>query len=142
MKHERDVEEILKRFSPRPAPIGLKERTIRAVEQKAGERCLLTPGWRWALAVSPAFLVLLTWADWRISAVGQNRLDSLLNLRGEKAFSPEKPGNEEAADLLAYLTDLDPAAQKLLGRVFLEGERAAVRYGKPDLDVTEGIDEF
>jgi len=61
MKHERDVEELLQRFSPRPSPPGLKERTIQAAEQKIRERRLLTPGWRWIFATGLVFLPFPHW---------------------------------------------------------------------------------
>jgi len=142
MKNEREVEDLLEQFSPRPVPPGLKERTIRAAGQKARERRLLTPGWRWAFAASLAFLTLFTWADWRISAGGQNRLDSLLNLPGEKALSPEKRADEEAAELLAYFPGLDAASQNLLRRGFSDRERAAAHSAQSAGRFTEGIHEY
>jgi len=142
MKHERDVEELLQRFSPRPSPPGLKERTIQAAEQKIRERRLLTPGWRWIFATGLVFLAFSTLADWRISAIEQNRLSALLNLPGEKALSPEKLADEEAAELLANLPDLDAASKKLLRRVFLDEERAAAQTGQSARRFTEEIHEY
>lgn len=142
MKHERDVEELLERFSPRNAPPGLKERTIQAAEQKIRESRLLTPGWRWIFATSLVLLAFFTLADWRISAVEQNHLSSLLNLPGEKALSPEKQAYEEAAELLANLPDLDATSKKLLLRVFLDEERAAAQSGQSARRSTEEIHEY
>ena len=142
MKHERDVEELLERFSPRPSPPGLKERTIQAAEQKIRESRLLTPGWRWILAASSVLLAFFTLADWRISALGQNRLNALLEVPGEKALSPEKQADKEAAELLANLPDLDAASKKLLLRVFLGEERAAAQSGQSARRFTEEIHEY
>jgi hypothetical protein len=142
MKDERDVEELLKRFSPRPSPPGLKELTIQAAGQKIRESRLLTPGWRWILATGLLLLALFILGDWRISVVEQNRLSSLLGLPGEKALSPEKWADEEAAELLANLPDLDAASKKLLLRVFLDEERAAARSASSARRFTEGIYEY
>ena len=142
MKNVRDVEELLERFSSRAVPPGLKERTIRAAGQKVRESRLLTPGYKWVLAASSVLLALVILADWRISVVGQNRLNSLLNLPGEKALSPEKQAEEEAAELLANLPDLDAAFKNLLRRVFLDEERAAAQSGQSSQRFTEGIHEY
>ena len=142
MKHERDVEELLERFSPRPAPPGLKDQTIQAAEQQIRESRLLTPGWRWILAASSVLLAFFTLADWRISAVGQNHLNSLLDLPAEKTLSPEKQADKEAAELLANLPDLDAASKKLLRRVFLDEERAAVQSGQSARHFAEWIHEY
>ena len=142
MKHERDVEELLQRFSPRPSPPGLKERTIQAAEQKIRERRLLTPGWRWIFAASLVLLAFFTLADWRISALEQNYLRALLNLPWEKALSPEKHADQEATELLANLPDLDAASKKLLRRAFLDEERAAAQSGQFARRFTEEIHEY
>jgi len=142
MKHERYVEELLERFSPRPSPPGLKERTIQAAEQKIRERRLLTPGWKWIFATSLVLLALSILANWRISAVEQNHLSALLNLSGEKALSPEKQADEEATELLANLPDLDAASKKFLLRVFLDEERAAAQSGQSARRFTEEIHEY
>jgi hypothetical protein len=142
MKHERDVEELMKRFSPRPSPPGLKERTIQAAGQKIRESRLLTPGWRWIFAASLVLLAFFTLADWRISTLEQNHLSALLNLPGEKALSPEKLADEEAAELLANFPDLDAASKKLLLRAFLDEERAAAQSGQSARRFTEGIHEY
>ena len=142
MKDERDVEELLKRFSPRPSPPGLKERTIQAAEQKIRESRSLTPGWRWVFATSLVLLTFFTLADWRISAVEQNHLSALLDLPGEKALSPEKQADKEAAELLANLPDLDAASKKLWLRVFLDQERAAAQSLQSARSFTEGIHEY
>jgi hypothetical protein len=142
MKHERDVEELLERFSPRPAPPGLKERTIQAAGQKIRESRLLTPGWTWVFAADLVLLAFFTLADWRISAVEQNLLSALLNLSGEKALSPEKQADEDAAELLANLPDLDAASKKLLRQAFLNEERAAAQSGQSKRRFTEGIHEY
>jgi hypothetical protein len=142
MKHERDVEELLERFSPRPAPPGLKERTIQAAEQEIRESRLLTRGWRWIFATSLVLLAFSTLADWRIFVVEQNRLSALLDLPGKKALSPEKQADEEAAELFANLPDLDAASKKLLRRVFLDEERAAAQSGQSARRSTEEIHEY
>jgi hypothetical protein len=142
MKNERDVEELLERFSPRAVPPGLKERTIQAARQKNKENRLLTPGWRWVLAASLALFALFTLADWRFFSLEQNRLSSLLGLPGEKALSPEKRADEKAAELLANLSDLDAASEKLLRRVFLNEERAAAQPGQSARRFAEGIHEY
>jgi hypothetical protein len=142
MKLEGDIEELLERFSARPSPPGLKERIIRAVEQEITESRLLTPRWRWIFAASLVLLAFFTLADWRISAVEQNHLSTLLGLPGEKALSPEKLADEEAAELLANLPDLDAASKKLLFRVFLGEERAAAQSGQSARRFTEEIHEY
>jgi len=142
MKHERDVEELLKRFSPRPAPLGLKELTIQAAGQKIRESRLLTPGWRWIFATSLVLLAFSTLADWRISALEQNHLSALLNLPGEKALSPERHADQEAAELLANFPDLDAASEKLWLRVFLDEERAAAQSAQSARHLTEEIHEY
>ena len=142
MKDERDVEELLKHFSPRPVPPGLKERTIQATEQKIRESRLLTRGWRWIFAASLVLLAFFTLADWRCFALEQNRLNALLDLPGEKALSPEKLADEEAAELLANLPDLDAASKKLFLRVFLDEERAAAQTGRSARRFTEEIHEY
>jgi hypothetical protein len=142
MRHEHDVEELLKRFSPRPAPPGLKERTTQAAEQKIREGRLLTPGWRWILATSIVLLAFFTLADWRCFSFEQNRLSALLDLPGEKPLSPEKQADEKAAELLANLPDLDAATKKLLRRVFLDEERAAAQSLQSARRFTERIHEF
>jgi len=65
-----------------------------------------------------------------------------LNLPGEKALSPEKLADEEAAELLANLPDLDAASKKLLRRVFLDEERAAAQTGQSARRFTEEIHEY
>jgi len=142
MKYERNVEELLERFSPRPVPPGLKERTIQAAKQKNRESRLLTPGFRWVFAASLVLFALFILADWRISAAGQNRLNALLNLPGEKARSPEKRVDEEAAELLACLPDLDAASKQLLRRFILDQERAAAQSLQSARSFTEGIHEY
>jgi hypothetical protein len=142
MKDERDVEELLERFSPRSAPPGLKERTIHAAEQKIRESRLLTPGWRWIFASSLVLLAFFTLADWRLFSLEQNRLNSLLNLPGEKALSPEKQADEEAAELLANLPDLSGTSKKLLRRALLAEGRAAVQSEHSARRFAEGIHEY
>jgi len=142
MKPERDVEELLERFSPGPSPPGLKERTILAAEQKISESRLLTTGWRWIFAASLVLLAFFTLADWRISVVEQNHLSALLDLPGEKSLSPEKQADKEAAELLANLPDLDAASKELLRRVFLDEERAAAQSRQSARRFTEGIHEY
>jgi len=142
MKDERDVEELLKRFSPRPSPPGLKELTIQAAGQKIRESRLLTPGWRWIFAASLVLLAFFTLADWRISALEQNHLRALFNLPWEKALSPEKQADQEAAELLANLPDLDAVSKKLLRRVFLDDKRAAAQSGQSARRFTEEIHEY
>jgi hypothetical protein len=142
MKDERDVEELLKHFSPRLAPPGLKERTIQATEQKIKESRLLTRGWRWIFAASLVLLAFFTLADWRCFALEQNRLSALLDLPGEKALSPEKRADKETAELLANLTDLDAVSKKRLRRVFLDEERAAAQSGQSARRFTEEFHEY
>jgi hypothetical protein len=142
MKYERDVEELLERFSPRPSPPGLKERTIQAAEQKARDRRLLTPGWRWVLATSLVLFAIFMLADLGSSSLEKNRLNALLDLPGEKALSPEKQADEEAAELLANLPDLDAASEKLLRRFILDQERAAAQSLQSARSFTEGIHEY
>ena len=142
MKHERDVEELLERFSPRPSPPGLKERTIQAADQKIKESRLLTPGWRWIFATNLVLLAFFTLADWRCFSLEKNRLSAVLDLPGEKALSPEKQADEEAAELFAHLPDLDAASKKLLRRVFLDEERAAAQSGQSARRSTEEIYEY
>jgi len=142
MKHERDVEELLERFSPRPSPPGLKERTIQAAEKKSRGSRLLTPGWRWIFAASLVLLAFFTLADWRCFALEQNRLSALLDLPGEKVLPPEIRADQEVAELFANLPDSDAASKKLLRRVFLNEERAAAQSGRSARRFTEGIHEY
>jgi hypothetical protein len=102
----------------------------------------LTPGWRWIFATSLVLLAFSALADWQISALEQNRLSALLDLPGEKALSPEKQADKEAAELLANLPDLDAASKKLLRRAFLDEERAATQSGQSARRFTEGIHEY
>jgi hypothetical protein len=142
MKHERDVEGLLERFSTRPAPPGLKERTIQVSKKKVRETRLFTPGWRRIFAVSLVLLAFFSLADWRMSVAGQNRLSALLNLPEEKSLSPEEKAEEKAAELLASLPDLDAASKKLLLRVFLDDKRAAAQSGQSARRFTEGSHEY
>jgi hypothetical protein len=142
MKDERDIEKLLKRFSQKPAPPGLKDKVLRAAEQAAASRQALTRGWRWALASSCVLLACFILADWRVSAAEQDRLSSLLNLPGARAVSPDSSADELAREVLAYLPDLDPASQRALRQAFLKHQRAAGGVRKSAVHLTEGFDEY
>lgn len=141
MKDEREVEKLLRQFSSRPGPQGLREKVIQAAEREVEARRVLTPAWRWALASSLVLLAIFVLADWRTSSRELNRLSSLLNSRGAEAPTPARAAEQAAAEILASIPDMDPASRKALTQ-FLRDQCAAGRPRKAAPRLTEDINEY
>jgi hypothetical protein len=142
MRHDADVEKLLEGFSPRTPDSGRKERIIRAARQKISASRLLTPAWRWVLAAGLVLFLFFVLADWRVAAGERNLLHALLDLPGQITLSPEQRADEERAELLAYLPDLDAVSKIFLRRVYLDGERTAADSAKSYRGFMEGFNEY
>ncbi len=142
MKDEREVEKLLGRFSPRPAPQGLRERVIQAAEREAEGRRILTPAWRWTLASSLLLLAVFVVADSRTSSRERILLSSILDSRGAEASTPAKTAEQAAAEILASLPDLDPASREALAKSILRDLSATGRSRKAAPRLTEEINEY
>jgi hypothetical protein len=142
MKSEREIENLLERFSPKPAPPGLRGRVLQAAGREAISRQVLTRGWRWVLATGFILMAAFTLADWRVSSAEQNQLDSLLSPHGAGTLSPSQAEEVAAAEILASLPDLDPASRQALTQAIFRDRSATGRSRKDAPQLTEEIHEY
>jgi hypothetical protein len=142
MKNEREIEKLLEKFSPRPAPGELRTKVIQAARREADARRVLTPAWRWAMLTSAVLMAMTTFADWRLSSRERSRLSTLSFAQEVRAFSPRGAADEKAREVLAYLPDLDPASRQALRQSFLKGRRAAGQTRSSAAHLAEGINEY
>ncbi|MGB7294377.1 MAG: hypothetical protein WBC70_02215 [Candidatus Aminicenantales bacterium] len=125
MKHDRDIERLLKGFSSRPPASGRKERVLRGAREKALARRILTPAWKCTLASCMALLLIIGLADGWTSTARLSRLSALLDISTADSVSPEEAVAEELARYREALPDLDKASSKRLQMALLKEKRAA-----------------
>jgi hypothetical protein len=143
MSNERELEKLLRRFSPKPAPRELREKVIQAAHREASGRRILTPAWRWALATSLILLALIAVADCGMSSAEQARLSVLLGLPSSEMVQANKAPDKQAADILAGLPDISQDSQKLLREVLLRKEQGGVNRRRQSVQrLAEEINEY
>lgn len=141
MRNDNDFEKFLERISPKPAPPGLREKTLRAARENAAARQVISPAFGWTLACFSLLLLFFLLADRRISSAEGSHLDSLLNLPVTKIISPEQSADQRAAEFLAALPDLNGTLRQIVRQAFLIEERAVRRSKRAPQLLMEGINE-
>jgi len=141
MKDERDIEKLLERFSPKPAPPELRARVLGAAEREKFACRILTPAWRWAFATSLVLLAFVILADWRLSSGELKRLSSLLDGCGLGTPTAGRAEEKAAEEFLAYLPELDPVSRLTLKQSLIKGQAARLSR-KSTPRPTEEIHEF
>jgi hypothetical protein len=140
MKNGKDVENLLEQFSPQPAPPGLKERIIQTARKESQTRRVLTPALRLTLAGSVVLILFFILADWRVSTAGQKHLSRLLNVPSAGPVSLEIAADQEMAEYLADLPDLDAATSRRLRQTLL-AEKKAIKSSRRSIRLEEDFYE-
>jgi hypothetical protein len=106
MNKNNDIEIFLQRFSPRPAPSGVRERILQNVRRNLASRQVLTRGLRVLLIGSillGAFSILL---DWSLSACQQKTLEAMLNWSPDVRSPSDKEIEYQIKEMPAEFPDL------------------------------------
>jgi hypothetical protein len=95
---DRDVEEMLRSAELKPAPLGLKEKVLKAAAESAEAKAWTTPMLRWCLAGCAVALSVIFVADGLVSRTQRDRLQALFD-GSRPARSPADDGSRMLADV-------------------------------------------